>query len=146
MTNIRVLPSQDRTLLADPVGGAIRGDFTNEQLPVIPRLVALGIHVHQADFGAINVWLNTAFAASLIWLSATGVLSWWSRRPAGAAGAPPRPNGNTPLLVKAILLAACVLMPLFGASILLIVLADTALTRAKPTSASARPPHQTTAR
>jgi uncharacterized iron-regulated membrane protein len=129
MTNTHVLPSQDRTLLADPVAGAIRGDFTNEQIPVIPRLVALGIHVHQADFGPLNIWLNTTFAASLIWLSVTGVLSWWNRRPAGRIAAPPKPDAGTPLPVRAIIMVACVLMPLFGASILLIVLAESALTR-----------------
>jgi len=131
MTNTHVLPSQDRTLLADPVGGAVRGDFTNEQIPVIPRLVALGIHVHQADFGPVNIWLNTAFALSLMWLSVTGVISWWNRRPAGRVAAPPKQDTSTPLPVRAIVMVACVLMPLFGASILLIVLAESTVTRLK---------------
>jgi uncharacterized iron-regulated membrane protein len=129
MTNTHVLPSQDRTVLADPVVGEIRGDFTNAQIPVIPRLVALGIHVHQADFGPINIWLNTAFATSLIWLSVTGVLSWWNRRPAGRLAAPPKLDVGTPLAVRAFVAVACVLMPLFGASILFIVLAESAVMR-----------------
>ncbi len=129
MTNSQVRPSQDRTLLADPAVGTLLGDFTNAQIPVIPRLVALGIHVHQADFGPINIWLNTAFATSLIWLSVTGVLSWWQRRPAGRLAAPPKPNVATPLVVRALVALACVLMPLFGASILLIVLVDSIVTR-----------------
>ena len=128
MTNTHVSPSQDRTILADPTAGAIRGVFSNEQIPVIPRLVALGIHVHQADFGPINIWLNTAFASSLIWLSITGVLSWWKRRPAGAVGAPPKPDATTPPAVRAIVLLACLLMPLFGASIVLIGLAELGVT------------------
>jgi uncharacterized iron-regulated membrane protein len=138
MTNTHVLPSQDRTLLADPVAGAIRGDFTNEQIPVIPRLVALGIHVHQADFGPVNIALNTAFATSLIWLSVTGVLSWWNRRPAGGVAAPPKPDVGTPLPVRALLAVACVLMPLFGASILLIVLAESAVARLRIAPATSR--------
>jgi uncharacterized iron-regulated membrane protein len=129
MTNTHVLPSQDRTLLADPVAGALRGDFNNEQIPVIPRLVALGIHVHQADFGAINVWLNTAFAGSLIWLCVTGVLSWWKRRPAGTVGAPARARSSAPGFVGVIVTIACVLMPLFGASILVIILTELGVTR-----------------
>jgi uncharacterized iron-regulated membrane protein len=129
MTNIHVLPSQDRTLLADPSAGAIRGDFRNDQIPVIPRLVALGIHVHQADFGPINIWLNTAFASSLIWLSVTGVLSWWQRRPAGTVGAPPKAEGDIPPAVRAMVIVACALMPLFGASIVLIGLAELGMTR-----------------
>jgi len=129
MTNTHVFPSQDRTLLADPSAGAIRGDFRNDQIPVIPRLVALGIHVHQADFGPINIWLNTAFASSLIWLSVTGVLSWWKRRPAGTVGAPPKPDGDMPLAVRAMVIVACALMPLFGASIVLIGLAELGVMR-----------------
>lgn len=136
MTNAHVLPSQDRTLLADPSAGAIRGDFRNDQIPVIPRLVALGIHVHQADFGPINIWLNTAFAASLIWLSVTGVFSWWKRRPPGSVGAPPKPDGEIPRGVSAMVIAACALMPLFGASIVLIGLTESGVTRLRVTRAA----------
>jgi len=124
MTNTGVLPSQDRTIVADPAAGAIRGVYTNGDLPVIPRLVALGIHVHQADFGPVNVWLNTAFAASLMWLTVTGVLSWWNRRPAGKVGAPPKVKSGIPTAIRAMVVTACVLMPLFGASVLLIVMAE----------------------
>jgi len=144
MTNTHVLPSQDRTILADPAAGNIRGDFRNEQIPVIPRLVALGIHVHQADFGPVNVWLNTAFASSLIWLCLTGVLSWWNRRPAGTVSAPPKVGARVPGVVAAMVGAACVLMPLFGVSVLMILLAEAVVARLT-TSASALPPDQTTA-
>ena len=150
MTNTGVLPSQDRTIVADPAAGAIRGVYTNGDLPVIPRLVALGIHVHQADFGPVNVWLNTAFAASLIWLTVTGVLSWWNRRPAGEVGAPPKVKSGIPAAVRAMVVTACVLMPLFGASVLLIVIAEAVLrsgrVRTATTSSSSHPPHQTRAR
>jgi uncharacterized iron-regulated membrane protein len=124
ITNMHVSPSQDRTLIANAQVGNIRGDYPNEALPAIPRLVALGIHVHQADFGAANVWLNTAFAVSLVWLSVTGVLSWWTRRPAKKLGAPPKVNTRMPYLVLAAAVVACVVLPLLGASVLLIVLAE----------------------
>ena len=79
----------DRVLTADSASGRIIGDFRNEDFPVIPRFVAVGIHVHQGDFGLVNVWLNTLLACSLIWLSTTGILSWWLRRPKGHSGVPP---------------------------------------------------------
>jgi uncharacterized iron-regulated membrane protein len=129
MTNTHVRPSQDRTLRADSAAGVIQGDFTNEQIPVLPRLVALGIHVHQADFGPVNIGLNTAFAISLMWLSVSGVLSWWQRRPAGKVGAPPKVNAGIPRAVMVIALVVCVLMPLFGISILLIMFAELGVTR-----------------
>jgi uncharacterized iron-regulated membrane protein len=129
ITNVHVSPSQDRTLLADASDGRIRGDYRNEDLPAIPRFVALGVHVHQADFGAANVWLNTAFAASLIWLSATGVLSWWVRRPASKLAAPPKVLTKIPNLLVAGGVALCIVLPLLGASVLLIVAADVATGR-----------------
>ena len=135
MTNTHVSPSQDRTVLADPAAGTIRGDFTDDRIPVIPRLVALGIHVHQADFGPINIWLNTAFAASLIWLCATGALSWWTRRPPNSVGAPPKPDEDKPLGVRTIVIVACALMPLFGTSIVLVGLAELGVTRLRVASA-----------
>jgi uncharacterized iron-regulated membrane protein len=124
ITNVNVLPSEDRTLLADAADGQIRGDYTNADLPVIPRFVAVGIHVHQGDFGILSVWLNTAFAASLVWLSVTGLISWWMRRPARKLGVPPKVGTRIPPGVIGGGVIACTVMPLLGASVLLIVLVD----------------------
>jgi uncharacterized iron-regulated membrane protein len=121
-----VLPSEDRTLLADASTGAIAGDYTTAELPAIPRFVALGVHVHQADFGKANVWLNTAFATSLVWLTMTGLLSWWNRRPRGRLAAPPRVRTMLPRGVIAIGAVACVLLPLLGISVLVVLLIDMA--------------------
>jgi uncharacterized iron-regulated membrane protein len=130
ITNAHVWPSHERTLVADPTSGAVRGDYRNEDLPAVPRFVALGVHVHQADFGEANVWINTAFAASLVWLSVTGVISWWMRRPKKALGAPPRVTHEVPRFVLVIAVTLCVLFPLLGLSVLLVFLVDWALLRA----------------
>jgi uncharacterized iron-regulated membrane protein len=61
----------DRIILGDTTSGEILGDFRERDFPLLARLVAIGVHVHQGDFGPINLWLNTAFALSLVWLSAT---------------------------------------------------------------------------
>jgi uncharacterized iron-regulated membrane protein len=129
ITNIHVSPSQDRTIVADAQKGSLQGDYTNGDLPVVPRFVALGVHVHQADFGPANVWLNTAFAASLMWLCITGVLSWWTRRPAKKLGAPPKVSTRipNPLLAGGVVL--CIVLPLLGASVLLIAVAEAAAGR-----------------
>jgi len=133
ITNVHVSPSQDRTLLADASDGRIRGDYRNEDLPAIPRFVALGIHVHQADFGVANVWLNTAFAGSLVWLAVTGVLSWWVRRPARKLGAPPKVDTRIPNLLVAGGVALCIVLPLLGASVLIIAVVDAAVQRSYAT-------------
>lgn len=56
----------------------------------IVQLAAIGIHVHQGDFGPFNLRLHTLVAVSLIWLSATGIVLWWIRRPKGRIGVRPR--------------------------------------------------------
>jgi uncharacterized iron-regulated membrane protein len=111
-------------VLGDPKSGNVTGDFRSADLPVIPRLVAIGVHVHEGDFGPANLWLNTAFAMSLVWLSVTGVLSWWIRRPRRGVGVPPKVFIRWP---PSLLFAGgimCVLLPVFGASIMAVAGAD----------------------
>ena len=129
MTNLHIPPSQDRTILGDASSGALLGDYTNDDLSAIPRFVALGVHVHQGDFGMWNLWLNTAFAVSLLWLSVTGVISWWTRRPQRKLGAPPRATARAPRFLLPTGIALGVIFPLLGASIACIFLADLALGR-----------------
>ncbi|MFX5709988.1 hypothetical protein ABTE34_21095, partial [Acinetobacter baumannii] len=59
----------------------------------------------------------TLLACSLIWLSITGIVSWWIRRPKGQSGVPPRRNvpWSPAILVPLVLMA--VLLPLFGFSV-----------------------------
>jgi uncharacterized iron-regulated membrane protein len=96
--------------------GAISGDFRNRDLPVIPRLVAVGIHVHQGDFGLVNLWLNTLLAVSLIWLTVTGTISWWVRRPKRKVGVPPKSAHPWPSGIIIALGLAGILLPIFGLS------------------------------
>jgi uncharacterized iron-regulated membrane protein len=120
---------EDRTITADPATGKIAGDFRNSDLPIIPRLVAVGVHVHQGDFGPVNLWLNTLFAISLMWLSATGLASWWIRRPKGQLGVPPARDFR---LSKGMVMALGVmslLLPIFGLSVIAIAVSGWTLKR-----------------
>jgi uncharacterized iron-regulated membrane protein len=118
ITNRDNSPSDDRTIIGDSGTGRLIGDYSPGDLSIVPRLVALGVHVHQGDFGPVNVWLNTAFALSLVWLSATGLASWWVRRPKGHLGVPKKHSvaWRWPLTTSA--LALCVVLPIFGASVI----------------------------
>jgi len=126
LANVRTLAT-DHTIQTAPDSGKIVSDVTNAQMPAIPRFVALGVHVHQGDFGPLNLWLNTAFALSLVWLTVTGAASWWIRRPRGRVGAPPRTDVRWPraLWIGAVLM--CALLPIFGLSVLAVSTASLAM-------------------
>lgn len=117
----------DHTLQASAATGAIRSDFTNAEIPAIPRFVAFGVHVHQGDFGPLNMALNTAFALSLVWLCVTGILSWWIRRPRRGLGDPPRATVRWPagLWIGAIVMG--LVLPIFGLSVIAVAGFDRAL-------------------
>jgi len=116
--------ANDRTLLADAGSGRIAADVRHDDLPLIPRLVAVGVHVHQGDFGPVNLWLNTALALSLLWLSATGLASWWIRRPKGRAGVPPKRVVPWSRPLFSVIVIMCLAMPIFGLSVVAIAVVD----------------------
>lgn len=136
MTNVRTL-APDHTLQANSTNGRIANDVTSSQIPAIPRFVALGIHVHQGDFGPVNLTLNTLFALSLVWLAATGLTPWWLRRPRHRIAPPPRQDlrWSRPLVAGAV--AMMVALPIFGLSVVCIA-AGERLVRAILLRAAAR--------
>lgn len=95
---------------------------TWDDYPPISRAVATGVDLHEGTyFGRANQWLNTAVSATLVWLSVTGFLSWWWRRPRdGHAGlaAPPRLKGPLPRSVWVTAATLCAVLPLLGVSVL----------------------------
>lgn len=98
----------------------------------VPRVVATGVDLHEGSFfGRANQWFNTTVSLALIWVSATGFLSWWLRRPRGTLGAPLRAEIRLPGWALATGGGLCVLMPLLGASVLLLWGVDTLLVRAQ---------------
>lgn len=98
--------------------------------PPLPRAVAIGVDLHEGThFGRVNRWLNTALATALLWISLTGLLSWWLRRPRGKLGAPPRSRAELPRGVRVIGGLLCVVLPLLGLSVLLLWLLDALASR-----------------
>jgi uncharacterized iron-regulated membrane protein len=111
----------DSWLQLDTNTGSVTRKVTWVDIPAIPRVVALGINLHEGTFfGRANQIFNTAVAGTLVWLSVTGFIGWYQRRPKGGLAPPPKREVRFP---KAIVVAAavlCVLMPLLGLSVVLI--------------------------
>lgn len=125
----------DRPLRAqavvDGVTGAIlaRKDFAERHW--IDRAVGYGIATHEGQlFGIANQVLITLGALMLMTLSVSGAISWWRRRPSGRLGAPlplSRPRFGGVLI--ATIVALGVAMPLFGASLLVVLAVERGLKR-----------------
>ena len=89
------------------------------------KAVATGVDIHEGSyFGSAGPWLNTVFALSLVWLSITGLLAWWRRKPADALGVPVRPASPWPRWLKICAIAVGTLLPLLALSAVIIWLAE----------------------
>jgi uncharacterized iron-regulated membrane protein len=81
-------------------------------------------------FGIANQVLITLGALMLMTLSASGSILWWRRRPSGRLGAPlplSRPRIGGVLIATIVVLGLA--MPLFGASLLVVLAGERGLKR-----------------
>jgi uncharacterized iron-regulated membrane protein len=118
----------------DGATGAIieREDFRDRHW--VDRVVGTGIAAHEGQwFGWPNQALGLLTAAGLNLLCVSGVVLWWRRREQGVLGAPKAllsPRVSRGLLAIVLLLA--LYLPLFGASLVCVWLAERLLLRRLP--------------
>lgn len=116
-------------LVVDPATGSIvsREDFRDRRL--IDRIVGFGIAAHEGQlFGWPNQALGLITAAGLVLISASGIVLWLRRREPGALGAPRAALSPRFSLGLVVLAAAMgIYLPLFGASLLMVLLAEKAI-------------------
>lgn len=106
-----------------------RQDFADRH--IIDRAVGIGVAAHEGQlFGAWNQALGVLAALGLVLLSISGAVMWWKRRPEGTLGAPPilRFRGNAAVMTL-LLLAFSLLLPVLGASVIIVALLDIAILR-----------------
>ena len=90
---------------------------------VLDRIVNTGIAWHEGQlFGLANQLLGLVTAIALIGISVLGVMMWLRRRPEGKFGAPPAMRGAPLRGIALALVVAGLLLPLFGASVLVLLL------------------------
>jgi uncharacterized iron-regulated membrane protein len=110
-----------RQVTYDPSTGVetARRGFADTHM--VDRIVNTGIAWHEGQlFGWANQLIGLLTALALIAISAMGVLMWLRRRPQGQLGAPPRISGARLHWAIAALVAAGLLLPMFGASLLVL--------------------------
>jgi len=126
---------QERWLQLDTRTGAVLAKAAWRDFPTIARLVALGIDLHEGSFfGRANQIFNTLMASALIWLSVTGFIGWYQRRPRGGLAAPPKRELRYPTAIMATGVLLCVALPLLGLSVLGIAAIDRVAGRLLPAS------------
>jgi uncharacterized iron-regulated membrane protein len=125
-----------RQVTYDPSTGAETGRSGFADTHVIDRVVNTGVAWHEGQlFGLANQLLGLITAAALVALSVMGILMWLRRRPRGELGAPPRIGGASRRGAVILLIAAGLLLPLFGASLLLLVAIDRVIARPRKAAA-----------
>jgi uncharacterized iron-regulated membrane protein len=116
--------TQDRPRVRElefALDGTLRSDRGFGSKPLLDRVIGVGIAAHEGQlFGAANQALGLLTAGGLLLLCVSAIVMWWRRRPDGQLGIPaPRVAAfriGWPL--GAAIVALCIVLPVFGASVL----------------------------
>lgn len=127
MSNDSSNPISDRTVHVDQYTGKVLVDVGFPDYGVAGKAMAVGIAFHEGDMGVWNLALVTAFCLSVIFMSASGIVMWWKRRPSGASRlmAPAVPADIRLWKTGAvIMLAVSMLFPLTGLVLITVIVVD----------------------
>ncbi|HRD62610.1 MAG TPA: PepSY domain-containing protein, partial [Nocardioides sp.] len=129
-------PSDEKTVHVGRYGGEVVSTYGFDDYPLLAKVVSQGIGLHEGrSLGLWSFWGAAAMCAAVIFMCISGPLMWWRRRPGGAGrlGAPRgrMPIRATPVLAIA-LVALGVFLPLFGISLLAVLVLDQLVLRRVP--------------
>jgi uncharacterized iron-regulated membrane protein len=132
-------PSDERTVHVDQYGGKVRATYGYDDYPLLAKVVSHGIGLHEGrSLGLVNMIGSALFCVAVIFLCVSGPLIWWWRRPRGSRIGAPRgrlPVGGTPVLAVG-LVGLGAFLPMFGISLLVVLLLDRFVLRKVPALAS----------
>ena len=119
--------SDERSISFDRYSRAVLAQSNWADFKLMPKAIATGVDLHEGSFfGRMNQWFNTALSMALIWLSVTGVIGWWKRRPTSFDGkltlpkVPPAVQ-SVPLWLLALMICFCLVLPLLGLTVVLVI-------------------------
>ncbi|WP_148573494.1 PepSY-associated TM helix domain-containing protein [Nocardioides caldifontis] len=130
-------PTAERTVHVDRYGGDVVSTYGYDDYPLLAKVVSQGIGLHEGrSFGAVNFVGSALLCLGVIFMCVTGPLMWWRRRPAGSGTTMAAPRGRLPVRHNVALLVALlalgVLLPLFGITLLLVLVLDQLVVRRIP--------------
>lgn len=126
-------PSAESTVHVNQYTGETIAEYGYKDYPLLAKAVDQGIALHEGRrFGTANLVVSAAFCIAVMFMCIAGPMMWWRRRPKGSGtmGAPRgRLNYKTgPIAVVGLVLLGAGL-PLFGASLVAIVVLDQVVLR-----------------
>jgi uncharacterized iron-regulated membrane protein len=123
-------PLADRTVHVDRYTGKVLAEVAFKDYAPGAKVMAVGTALHQGDLGWWNALLNMLACAAVAFLSVSGVVMWWKRRPAGSGRlfAPGMPQNVIRWKAGAlVMLGVALLFPLAGAALVGFLLLDALL-------------------
>ncbi len=120
-------PTADRIVHIDRYTGKVLADIGYRDYAPVAKAMAIGVAFHEGEMGLWNLVLVTIFCLSILFLSVSGLIMWWKRRPAGTFRlAPPPLPDNVPMWKGAMLLMLVVSMafPLTGLTLMAVLALD----------------------
>ncbi len=135
-------PQQRLDVSVDQYRGAVVHQSGWAEYPWLLKLTVIGLGFHfGALFGVVGQVLGIVACLAPIFFIVSGFVMWWKRKPAHAWGLPRATEGTWkpfPRGLIAIVAVLSLLMPTFGASLLLALAVDAALLRITARRAGAR--------
>ncbi|SFL90098.1 PepSY-associated TM helix domain-containing protein [Rugamonas rubra] len=115
-----------RVVHIDQYTGRVLLDMGYGDYGPLGKSLEWGINVHLGQqFGLANQLVLLAACVAIVLLCVAGGCMWWQRRPAGGLGVPPMPADRGALkVVLAVMAVGGLLLPLVGASMLLMLALD----------------------
>jgi len=128
-----------RALYVDAASGAVLQDARYAGFGAGARTIEWGIATHQGqEYGEVNRLVMLAGCLSIILLALTAPVLWWKRRRNSRLEAPPRAVDRRAVRgVAVVMIAASLLFPLTGLSLLAALALDWLLIRRKPSARAA---------
>lgn len=131
---VRSWPSQQDSVAVDPATGTVTDRLAFADWPVAAKLARWGIDAHMGLlFGTVNLVALAALACAVVVLVVWGYRMWWLRRPtrpdgsrglAGPPGSRERPSPAAVALVGFAAVAAGLVLPVLGVSLIVFLLVD----------------------
>ena len=119
--------TQEAVVHIDQYSGEIVGRYSYDEYSTLAKVVSNGIAIHEGRrFGILTQVGMTAFCIGVLFLCVTAPIMWWRRRKPGQGLAAPRGSltfKDHPWLVVGLAVMGVVL-PLFGLSLIAILLLD----------------------